>query len=628
MMQLFSSLTKTLYHGILLAGVILIFFSCANVVSPTGGPVDENPPEVIRSTPPNYFPNFDGDEIRIFFNEFVELRNIRQQMLISPPLERLPEVRIRGRSIIMEIEEELRPNTTYNFFFGEAIRDITEGNPIPNYQFVLSTGDYVDSLSLGGQVFNAYTLEPEEGVYVMLYDDHRDSVPYLERPVYLAKTDKQGQFTISYMKEGEYRMFALDDENNNFLYDPPEERIAFLDSLVKPEFAGHLHLIHEKRPEDEHDHDHEPPHDQDHEHELEHDHLPHQDQPRPDPPGLMPADEAYNIADTLDHAEETKNEIPFFTLYMFQEKDTLQRIIGSTTERKGMIRLTFRVPFDSVHVRDIRQPLEEDAYIAEFGLRRDTMNLWLKDLDRDSLFLEVKDRETILDTLKLSTVPRERRGRRPAGEEGEEELPGLQLDINVPRGGLPFFRPLAISASSPVEDMSPAKIQLFIHDTIPVETSFSFQDHVRRKILTDTLPEPGSDYRIEILPGAFTDIFGATNDTLIKTFKTTEPEEYGLLIINLSLPEEGPQYILKLLDNNQEVRQRKTVHENGYYRFPYLTPGHYGLKLVKDLQKTGQWTTGKYLDGVQPEPVFIYPQELHIRQNWELEEPWVVTPRE
>jgi len=111
---------------------VLCLFACANVVSPTGGSRDEDPPDVVRSTPLNYSTNFDRERIRIYFNEFVQLRNIRQQLLISPPMEQLPEVRIRGRSIIIDIEEELLPNTTYNLFFGDAIRDITEGNAIPN----------------------------------------------------------------------------------------------------------------------------------------------------------------------------------------------------------------------------------------------------------------------------------------------------------------------------------------------------------------------------------------------------------------------------------------------------------------------------------------------------------------
>ncbi len=141
-------------HWRMTAGIALVvlFYACAHVVSPTGGPRDEDPPEVVRSSPPNYSANFDDDQIRIFFNEFVALHNIRQQLLVSPPMETMPEVRIRGRSIVMDIEEDMRPNTTYNFFFGDAIRDITEGNAIPNFQFVVSTGDHVDSLALGGQV--------------------------------------------------------------------------------------------------------------------------------------------------------------------------------------------------------------------------------------------------------------------------------------------------------------------------------------------------------------------------------------------------------------------------------------------------------------------------------------------
>ncbi|MFO7977675.1 MAG: Ig-like domain-containing protein, partial [Bacteroidales bacterium] len=217
--------------------LVLGLFSCANPVAPTGGPVDEEPPQVVRSTPENYATNFQGGQVRIYFDEYVQLRDINNKLLISPPLETMPEIRLRGRSIIMNIEEELRPNTTYNFFFGDAIVDITENNPMLNFQFVVATGDFVDSLSVMGQVLDAFTLAPmEEGTYVMLYDEYYDSIPYKEKPVYLSKTNAEGDFWIHNMREGEFKVFALQDLNSNFIYDLPEERIAFLDSLVTPTF--------------------------------------------------------------------------------------------------------------------------------------------------------------------------------------------------------------------------------------------------------------------------------------------------------------------------------------------------------------------------------------------------------
>ncbi len=551
---------------------LLFAAGCANVVAPTGGPRDTDPPEVVRSTPPNFSTNFRGGEIRIFFDEFVQLQNIRQQLLVSPPLEETPEVSIRGRSIVMDIEEELRENTTYNIFFGDAIRDITEGNAIPNFQFVFSTGDYVDSLALGGRVKNAFNHSAEEGVYVMLYDNVYDSVPYLERPVYLAKTDSEGRFAITNMAEGSYLMFALDDNNNNFKYDLPDERIAFIDSLVSPEY---IPAVAEEEPNDT----------------IE----PSQgDLPPPSAP--------------LE-----------YILYMFQERDTVQRIVSSELVKAGLIRVEFRQPFDSAHVRDIRHPGEERRYIPEYSAGRDTLNIWFADTGRDSLFLEVLDRDVVLDTIMRPTRPR-----RTRSQPDEETQPSLELRMGFRNArAVPYFRPLVIRSENPVEELDPDKISLLIHDSIPLETGFDFKDRARRNLEISPPLEEGTTYFLEILPGTFTDIFGLINDTIQSRFTTTTADQYGNIIVDLQLPHDDRQYILQLLDRDQKVSQQLIIEEAGRYTFRHLAPRTYSLRLIEDINKSGRWDTGNYLRGIQPEQVYMYEEEIQIRENWDAEIPWM-----
>ncbi len=565
----------------MIAGIalVILFYACAHVVSPTGGPRDEDPPRVVRSTPPNFSANFDGDEIRIFFDEFVELRNIQQQLLVSPPLETMPEVRIRGRSIVMELEEELRPNTTYNFFFGDAIRDITEGNAIPNFQFVLSTGDHVDSLAVGGQVHNAYNLQPEEGVYVMLYDRIYDSVPYLERPVYLAKTDEEGRFTISNMADGEYLMFALDDQNYNFKYDLPDERIGFLDSLVTPRYIA---AIHDTLPEENEDT------------------IP----PAPEPAGLPVAEPSYHI-------------------YLFQEEDTVQRVTTSSLTRRGLLTIGFRVPFDSVKVREIREPFDDDDWhIPEFGADRDTLRIWFADTGRDSLFLEIRDGDQVLDTVRRATTPR-----RSARDRDEEEAPSLQIRPGFARpSAVPFHQPLQLSSEHPIEEIDTSRIQLFIHDSIPLPASFHFTDHVRRTLEMQPPLEEETAYQLDILPGAFTDIFGLTNDTLVYAFSTTSRENYGNIILDIEMPPATHQRILQLLNRDEEILQEQLIWESGRYVFQHIRAGRYLLRLVDDLDESGSWTTGDYLQNRQPEPVYMHPDTIQVRENWDVEMPWFITP--
>ncbi len=579
--------------GILL---VLLFYACAHVVSPTGGPQDEDPPEVVRSTPPNFSANFDGDEIRIFFNEFVELRNIRQQLLVSPPLETMPEVRIRGRSIVMEIEEELRPNTTYNFFFGDAIRDITEGNAIPNFQFVISTGDHVDSLSLGGRVMNAYNLRPEEGVYVMLYDRIFDSVPYLERPVYLAKTDEEGLFNISNMAGGEYLMFSLDDQNYNFKYDLPEERIGFLDSIVSPRYV--------KEPVDT-----------------------LSDEAEETARGAgdnMEPQAAESPEQEFDESTGTMHSGPSYTLYLFQEEDTIQRVTSSALTRKGLMTIGFRIPFDSAYVREIREPFDDDNWhIPEIGEDRDTLRIWFADTGRDSLFLEVRDGDQVLDTVRRATTPRRR-----ARDRDDEEEPSLLISQGFQRpSAVPFHQPLRLTGEHPIAEIDTSRIQLFIHDSIPLPASFHFTDHVRRRLVMHPPLEEETAYQLDILPGAFTDIFGLTNDTLVYPITTTSRENYGNIILDIEMPPATHQRILQLLNMDKEILQKKLIRESGRYVFEYLRPNRYLIRLVDDLDESGSWTTGDYLQNRQPEPVYMHPDTIQVRENWDVEMPWFITPR-
>ncbi len=591
--------------------VMTIFlWACANVVAPQGGPRDETPPEVIRSNPPNYSTSFKDDQIRIFFDEFVQLHNIRQQLLVSPPMESTPEVRVRGRSIIIEIEEELRPNSTYNLFFGDAIRDITESNAIPNFQFVFSTGDYVDSLSVGGQVINAFNHDPEEGIYVMLYDNIYDSVPYLERPVYLAKTDKEGRFRITNMADGEYLMFGLRDNNANFKYDLPDEKIAFIDSLVQPEYI---------KPRKHHPYKDTIPKENNFDTLPELPVMPDDEEEGTDE-GINDVNGFKENGATLDRVIENDTLLTdrgtFYTLYLFQERDTVQRVTSSVLPKKGLITIAFRIPYDSAYVREIRQPFEEPWYIPEFTKNRDTLKIWFAETGRDSLFLEISDRDRVLDTIARSTTPRVRRG----DPVEPDSLQKLTIRMGYRRASaVPFFKPVSIISEHPISTIKQEKIELLIHDSIPLEASLSLADEVRKTMVMKPLPEEGASYTLNIFPGAFTDIFGLTNDTIQSRFRTTTRENHGNLIINVEIAKEGEQHILQLLDRNQAVISEKILHNNGSYTFKHLDAGNYHVRLIYDQNANGEWDTGNYLKKIQPEPIYMFPESIQIRENWDVE---------
>jgi hypothetical protein len=210
--------------------------SCARTSSPTGGPTDEDPPIPLRSKPLNYSTGFNDKKFIVEFDEFVTLANIRQELLVSPPLPEKPEVKQRGKALIVKVNNELKDSTTYNFNFYNAIADLNEGNELKNFQFEFSTGPEFDSIYLGGIMHDAFDFKSEAGWYVMLYDKLHDTIPRTTLPNYVAKTDEDGYFFVTNLKNQPYYIFGLKDMNNNMLFDLPNEKIAFIDSTFSPGF--------------------------------------------------------------------------------------------------------------------------------------------------------------------------------------------------------------------------------------------------------------------------------------------------------------------------------------------------------------------------------------------------------
>lgn len=191
------------------------------------------PPKVKSETPLNESINLVEKNIIVEFDEFIELSNLSSQLIISPLMEEAPDVYVKGKKLVIKIKSELKTNTTYSLNFGDAIRDITEGNIYPNYKYVFSTGNNIDSLKYSGTILNANDLTPKEGVFVMLYDEFEDTIPLTKKPQYIAKTDKEGNYEITNIKEGQYKFFALQDINSNYLFDLPNEEISFNSKLVQ-----------------------------------------------------------------------------------------------------------------------------------------------------------------------------------------------------------------------------------------------------------------------------------------------------------------------------------------------------------------------------------------------------------
>ncbi|MCB9360826.1 MAG: Ig-like domain-containing protein [Flavobacteriales bacterium] len=191
------------------------------------------PPAVKETIPENQSINFIEKTITVEFNEFISLTNLTSQLIVSPLMEETPDITAKGKKLVIKLKGELKPNTTYSLNFGDAIADITEGNTYPNYKYVFSTGSFIDSLNYEGNVIGAFDLMPKENVFVMLYDEFEDSIPKTKKPRYIAKTDKNGQFQITNISKGVYKLFALTDINSNYLFDLPNEEIGFYNELIQ-----------------------------------------------------------------------------------------------------------------------------------------------------------------------------------------------------------------------------------------------------------------------------------------------------------------------------------------------------------------------------------------------------------
>jgi hypothetical protein len=223
---------KLAHFGFFIVLLPFLFASCAQVLTPDGGPKDRTPPHVTAYAPDSAATNFTGNKIVLHFNEYVQLKDLNNQLIVSPPLNQDPDVEIHRKDIVITLKDTLLPNTTYTISFGNAIRDITEENVLDNFRYVFSTGPVIDSLHLSGKIVNASTLAGEKGILVMLYKNTGDSVPLKERPYYFAKTREDGSFTMTNLKAGKYKLIALDDKNSNYRFDNAEERIAFPNDLL------------------------------------------------------------------------------------------------------------------------------------------------------------------------------------------------------------------------------------------------------------------------------------------------------------------------------------------------------------------------------------------------------------
>jgi Bacterial Ig-like domain/Polysaccharide lyase family 4, domain II len=221
------------FFSILIISKMLVMTSCANIIPPTGGPRDSIPPKLVLVNPENNSLQFKANRVVINFDEFVDLKDIQTNLTVSPVPKSQPLIESKLRTITIRLKDTLQPNTTYSIDFGNAIRDINEGNILKNFSYIFSTGNYIDSTQYSGRVILAATGKVDSTIVAMLYDNMVDSAVINGRPRYTTHIDTSGNFTFRHLKPGTYTLFAMKDESGTRKYLSKSQLFAFAEAPVE-----------------------------------------------------------------------------------------------------------------------------------------------------------------------------------------------------------------------------------------------------------------------------------------------------------------------------------------------------------------------------------------------------------
>ena len=587
---------------------VIAAYSCASIGAPDGGPYDEEPPRFVGSTPELHATGNQKSRIELEFDEFIKLEKAAEKVVISPPQMEQPEIKVSGKKVVIELIDSLKDSTTYTVDFSDAIVDNNEGNPMGNFSFSFSTGESIDTLEVSGTVLNAADLEPVKGMLVGLHKNLNDTA-FTTLPFdRVSRTDSRGQFIIRGIAPGEYRIFALMDGNQNYLFDSKSERIAFGDSLVIPSW--------------------EPAVRQD---TLWQDTL---------------------TIDTIHTVHYTRFMPDNLILRVFKEENDRQYLTRSQRDKENHFILTFNAKADSLPRLKGLNFDETDAFIIETTSRNDSICYWIKDslvygmdtlevqldyLYTDSLNQLVPRTDTIYLANKLTREQRERiqkeaeeekekerKKREKKGLEPEKEpTPFLKMNVDAP-SSFDINKNVVLAFDEPVVRFDTASIHMQVKvDTLWEDTPFLLRPDSVLPRTYEILAgwEPEKEYKLTIDSAAVTGLYGLHTNKSEHTMKVKKLDEYGTLLLNVK--NALPGSIVELIDNSGKVLRQQPVTQEGTADFYFLAPNSkYYIRLFEDRNRNGKWDTGNYSKGLQPEAVYYFPKVWEMKANFEFEEDW------
>lgn len=529
----------------LLILVMLMAASCANRVAPTGGEKDTAAPKLLEAIPADQTIHFDAKEIRLKFDEYVAVNDLQNQLIVSPLTNKMPVVKTGKKELVISVPDSLQPNTTYTLNFGKSIVDVHESNPLQDFKYVFSTGSYIDSLQLSGEVRDAFTVTGIKGITVLVYrktdETNDDSLPFRQKPVYFARTNDKGMFRISNMSEGDYYLYAVEDKNGNYFCDrPSEEPFGFLPRA--------LHL---------------------------------------------PADSVVRLKVSLEYPS------------------ALRMVKMSRVDRRT-IQIYFNRPDRDIRIKHLAgAELTPDQ--LWWNETKDTVTVF--DLaGGDSLKLLFSEKENVFDTLLV----------RMMADKGvkEPELINRFRLLSSPQEKGPKST-LLIQSQHPLKTVN-AEIQIQEDSSKMISVPVTIKDAAKGVLMVDYPWKEGANYKLMLSPGKISDVFDARMDTVRFNFHVADEKSTAILSVKLEGLIAGEPYIFQLLNEKLEVMQQMKIQGDTNLTLAFLQATTAKIRVIRDQNRDGHWTPGNYAGKIQPEQVYIYPDKLTLRANWELET--VLTP--
>ena len=588
--------------------LVIIGYSCASMGTPDGGPYDEMPPKFVGSNPGMRAVNVKNQKIELEFDEFIKLEKAAEKVVVSPPQLEQPEIKVVGKKVALELFDTLKDATTYTIDFSDAIVDNNEGNPMGHFTYSFSTGGTIDTMEVSGTVLNAADLEPIKGIQVGLHKNLNDSALTTLPFDRVSRTDSRGHFIIRGVAPGKYRIYALMDGNQNYLYDSKTETVAFSDSIIIP--------------------------------------------------SMMPATRQDTIwkdtltVDTIKTVNYTRFMPDDIILRAFKEENTRQYFSRSQRDKENHFILKFSAKADTLPTLTGLNFDATDAFVIEPNEGNDSICYWIKDslvfqmdtlevqmdyLYTDSLDQLVPKTDTIYLANKLTREQREKLAKKEAeekekerkkkekkGEKIEEEKPSfLTMNVDAP-SAFDINRNIVLSFDEPVARIDTSAIHMSVKvDTIWQETPFLIvPDSVlprKYEILAEW--EPEKEYQLKIDSAAIVGLYGLHTNKVEQTVKVKKLDEYGTLLFNL---EGAPSTsVVELLDNGGKMLRQQRITSENTADFYYLAPNaKYYVRLFNDRNGNGKWDTGNVEQGIQPEEVYYFPKVWEMKANFEFEETW------